>query len=874
MLKSLHKSIFNKTTQFFFISLAGFLLLKNPIEILLNSTIVKYIFEHIDYKWHFDLMLLGVLFAGFILTWHRSKIRYTPSKGITYGLIVISIIYFCYRVFSSQWIFEPLQSTPRIKYFDIIFYILASQLFLHIREIRKFVSQTWGNLRKHLKLGSKKEITPSEQNSFLNDAPILEIDDDKLGYNTYAEEIGSKILSSHFDKSFAIGINGQWGHGKSSFINLIKKKVKGDDIIEVDFNPWDNHSPEAIIKNFFEEIQDAVRPYHSSLSSLFTQYSDKLLALESNTITRSIQTLITTLTDFDSEDGLYEEINAALKAIDKKLVVYIDDLDRLDSKEIIEVIRLIRNTADFYNTFFVVAYDRNYLIEALKKYNQYKEDKFLEKIFQLEITLPYYDKKALKFRLAEILKEKLPDELHREIDKSIPNFATIHATANILDEWLDNMRDVTRISNSLLLNIKTLISEVDFNDFIRVELIRLKYPSAYELLHQEYETFFITNRENGDNYLKLKDLDKSQKSEYEPKYIFKECHAYLYHNYDELSIPHKDVAKIVSLIDRIFDGDRYYNLSNKRSPLSIIYPSKFQRYFKYSLAQGELSYVEFDKARMKSQDEFNKKISNWIHKGMVNEVKQRFYQIKTFDNKDDFEKIIRAIFYLANLPTNHNSVIALQNIIDYDTQDLLSKITGYISNYQENDDEKQELKVFVRSLFQSGLPPFIFESSVLGQVSERHNMSRFILNENEVKEMSINYLKKYLTDTPELNGNTWHLYHRCWFTEWTLNGNAYNPKRMMPDEAKKIMFDLITSSGLDNYLKDIIKSKSFEIGWYAVKETSIEEFFGDWKSFEKILNEKDEADYKYLREFKDFYAKFAETGHSNYIEYKFNDIPV
>jgi len=848
MIKSLYEFLFNKTTQFFLISFSLFLLLKNPVELLLNNTIVKYIFENIDYKWYFDLILLGVLFVAFILTWHRYKIRYIPSKGITYGLTVIVTIYSFYRFFSSQWVFEPLQSIPSLKYFDTIFFIFICQIILHFSK-------------------EKQPKTDNEGNSFLNDKPILKVDDEKLGYNTYAAEIGNKILSSHFDKSFAIGINGQWGDGKSSFINLIKKKVKGDDIIEVNFNPWDNHSPEAIIKNFFEEIQDAVRPYHSSLSRLFTQYSDKLLELESNTFTRSIQTFITTLTDFDSEDGLYEEINAALKDIDKKLVVYIDDLDRLDSKEIIEVIRLIRNTADFYNTFFVVAYDRNYLIEALKKYNHYKEEKFLEKIFQLEITLPYFDKKILKFFLTEKLKEKLPHELHKEIDNNISNANTIHGTPNILDEWLDNMRDVTRLSNSLLLNINTLISEVDFNDFVRIELIRLKYPSAYELLHQEFESFFsTTGSQSGGNYLKLRDIDENQKSKYEQLSIYKKYHVYLHENCGELSIPQKEVHKIVKLVDRIFSGDRYSSSPDRRSPLSIIHPSKFQRYFKYSLVQRELSYVEFDKVRMKSQDEFNKEISDWVDKGMVNEVEQRFYQIKTFDNKDDFEKIIRAIFYLANLLTNKKLVLVYN-----DAQNLLNKITGYVSNYQENDDEKQELKIFVQSLFQNALSPFTFESSVLRQVSEGHNMPSFILNENEVKEMSINYLKKYLEDTPELNRNTWHLYYQCYFTDWT---DIYNPKGIVPDEAKNIMLELILGSELDNYLKEIIKSKSFEIGWYAVSKTKIEGLFDDWKSFEKILNEKNEADYKYLQEFKDFYAKFADTDYKNYVEYEFKDIPL
>lgn len=96
----------------------------------------------------------------------------------------------------------------------------------------------------------------------------------------------------------------------------------------------------------------------------------------------------------------------------------------------------------------------------------------------------------------------------------------------------------------------------------------------------------------------------------------------------------------------------------------------------------------------------------------------------------------------------------------------------------------------------------------------------------------------------------------------------------MPNSVKKIMLELVIDSELDNYLKVIIQSESFKTGYYAVNEVIVEELFGDWSSFEKILNEKDETDYKYLREFKDFYAKFADTDYSKYVEYKFKDIPL
>ena len=817
---------------------------------------MKYVFAHIDYTWLFDIILFVLLFVGAILTWHRHNIHYITSKGVTYGLIVLTGIYVWYRFWSLQWIFESLQFIPSLKYFDAIFFIFICQIFLQC-------------------FPRKKQSSPDDkQNSFLNDEPILKVDDDKLGYNTYAAEIGNKILSSHFDKSFAIGINGQWGDGKSSFINLIKKKVKGDDIIEVDFNPWDNHSPEAIIRNFFDKVQDAVRPYHSSLSSLFTQYSDELLALENNTITRSIQTLLVKITDFDSEDSLYDEINTALKDIDKKLVVYIDDLDRLDSKEIIEVIRLIRNTADFYNTFFVVAYDRNYLIEALKKYNHYKEEKFLEKIFQLEVTLPYFDRTILKYQLGEILKERLPHTLHQDIEKNILRFTLNRA--NILDEWLDNTRDVTRLSNSIFLNINRLVNEVDFSDFINLELIRLKYPSAYTLIHKKRERFFEIITEHDNSYYKLKDLQESQRQKYQSKPIYTVIHAYLYENSDELSIPIENIQKIINALLRVFIVDRFgQHLLHSHSPLSIIYPSKFQRYFKYSLSEGELSNLDFEEARIKPQEEFNKEISVWAGKGMAYEIMRKLNEIKTFENKEDFEKTIRAIFYLANLPAKNGEIAFSNNIVGYSPKDIIAKINLYESYYQDDEDKRKELKTFVQSLFQNAIAPFTFESFVLKQINKEH-FDSFVLSKNETIEMCFCYLKKYINTSPKLNLNTWRLYHNCKYTELVPNGNMWIPKEnQVTNKAKEIMVNFLLNVDFDGFLSNLVTIQTPNKDKHQFRTSEIIlELFEDWSSFAKILDEKSEADYKYLREFKDFYTKFGDKGYAQYIEYRFEDIPI
>jgi predicted KAP-like P-loop ATPase len=97
---------------------------------------------------------------------------------------------------------------------------------------------------------TRTEFATSNE-SLLNDHSIGETGDDFLGYTKYADELAKKILSSNFEKSFAIGINGKCGLGKTSFVDHLKRKVKDKDLITVDFNPWNSQTPQAIIRDFF-----------------------------------------------------------------------------------------------------------------------------------------------------------------------------------------------------------------------------------------------------------------------------------------------------------------------------------------------------------------------------------------------------------------------------------------------------------------------------------------------------------------------------------------------------------------------------------------------------------------------------------------------
>ena len=89
----------------------------------------------------------------------------------------------------------------------------------------------------------------------------------------------------------------------------------------------------------------------------------------------------------------YEKIYEILKESKLKILVFIDDIDRLSKEEILEVFRLVRNTADFPYLQFFITYDREYVIKTIDVPNH---DKYLQKIFNLEISLPVFDRNVIR----------------------------------------------------------------------------------------------------------------------------------------------------------------------------------------------------------------------------------------------------------------------------------------------------------------------------------------------------------------------------------------------------------------------------------------------------------------------------------------------
>jgi hypothetical protein len=832
-------------------------------ENLLNKTLVEYLFSKVDSIWYVDI--IGVLILIYIVVNSYLKFqKYTPSLTLFLILFSISIIYTYYRFIGNSWVFTPFSFYEQIKYLDIILVFFICQLVIIIPKKSDII------------------LKPEGADSFFEDIPLNEKGDDILGYKPYSDNLAKKIKNSVFEKAFAIGINGKWGIGKTSFIDLLNRELINDSgLIIIKFNPWNSHNANSIIKDFFETFQEAITPYHSSIARLLMFYADKLISLNSNTITQSIQTTASILNGFESINSLHKDVNETLKKINKKIVIYIDDLDRLDKSEIIEVIRLIRNTANFYNTVFIVAYDRNYVVNALEHHNSYNQESFLDKIFQIEINLPQFNKDVLKHELVKKIKNKIPsifetNTIHDKIEFEIPN---------VVHNWIQNLRDVTRLSNNLIMNLPNLVNEVDINDFIKLEILRLKFPSVYELIYTQSNNFLDTSSDFRNKYVfTIKKLDDRDIQDLQPdeKYINSYIWLHLFRNYKKMSVPFNEIENINDLVNSIFGTDNMLNYK-QHSNLSIVNPSRFYIYFQYKLIDSTLSEKEFTIARSSSIEIFQSKIANWVEKGLENELINRFKEINSFDDREDFEKIISSIFYMARLPSTKSDFYH-KGFVSYDLSDLTSKLNNKnnrIDNkFYQNQTEKYNFSLFIQKILNESNSPYIFDAYFLNHlnnefIDDNNEYSiLFILPKNRVKDLLLSFFRNHCNELSKFESSIWYLFYYCKETILVPQSeNTFKTFKKYMDESIDIMRNFILNKDIDSFLFEIISPDKYNTKICKI-DNIVLDIFGNWQNFEEELNKIDSKNSKHIDEFKKFYTVFKNNNFSNYVEFEFKEINV
>ena len=310
---------------------------------------------------------------------------------------------------------------------------------------------------------------------------------DKLGYAPFASHLANSICEMAFTGGMIIGVYGPWNSGKSTLLNFIvhylKQKPEDEQPLIVPFNPWLFSGEADITRRFFDQIQSVVTTWKFVPSSWKDRIADfgKLFsqiplpyAQAGNAVAEIFDDNQKNAADFK------EEIENTLGQDHPRIIVTIDDVDRLDVEEIKKLFRLIKTFPYFTDVVYLLFFDKEIVIKALADTQELSGQNYLNKLIQLSFEIPSPDKLSLRRVLFDNLNTVFTDTPNQIFDQTY--WSKVYYQG--IDHFINKPRDIVSLLDNLNVKYSVVKGEVNLVDFIAVESLRVFCPVIYNTIRK------------------------------------------------------------------------------------------------------------------------------------------------------------------------------------------------------------------------------------------------------------------------------------------------------------------------------------------------------------------------------------------------------
>lgn len=837
------KSDFNiqvgiKNIFFILVSIAILIAFTSEIETFFKSEIFGW-FYTIDSNGFLDFFI--ILITAFYSSMKINDCEVEmPDIKVTFLLFLLLGFYTYERFFNTVFPFTYFKwhLLSNIAYLDGLYIVLV----LHLA----------GYLKKIFPIQYKNDSI----GRLLEDLPLNDSNEDGLGglLEISSKKILKIIRDNKFKNSYTVGLNGEWGDGKTSVFNIVKKNLPKEDVIVIDFNPWMGFDKKVLIRDFFNSLSEGLG---SDLSSEISKYVDEILNNgEESGIINFIKSLVK---KDESIHSIYIHINEKIRLINKKIVVFVDDVDRLDRDEIFELLKLIRNTANFNNVFFIVAYDRSYVNDSIKHQSSETTVKYLDKIINVEINLPYFDKFLLKDYFLEQLDVVVPEDLKYKIDylkKTYEKDPLIYDLGfdenDLFIYWLNNFREIKKVINSINVNYNHMYNDINFHDVTHLEILKLKHPYLYRLLFAKNKEIFNIHSSANCYFFSPIDEVRARDKRFRDFINRKKENAgteekvptvfefYVDEYCQKNNINYIEKEKIFDLVRRLFpeESNRIFgydaNGMGREGYLSVRYVSKFERYFSHAVFNSNIKEKEFDNFLLLSSEEVINQIDNWVTENKIKDISWRLNRYDTFESGNAYRSIIISSYYLLYSDIKGNLIdfnVLLMKLVEQDWDRLFGNAENakqfFGDLFNDNDKDNESLNKSSSVLYE------------LLKKNKRRTEGKFPLDDDEIVAILKKNAIKYLENNISFTENFWNIYYKS-------SGTT------TPD--KTVVTNLKNSLSSIERLEDFVSSlvTSYGYGGYCVRHEDILKIFNSYQCFEDFIFNNNH-DSEIISEFERFY---------------------
>lgn len=441
----------------------------------------------------------------------------------------------------------------------------------------------------------------ANQHSLLPDTALNDPNLDRLDRAQFAASLSSSIGRLEVNDSFVIGLCGPWGSGKTSVLNFVLADLDNGDAdspIILRFNPWWFSGREQLLEAFLAQFTatlnmpkrgENAKKAGKLLGTLSAALRPVALIPFIGEAAKAGREAVDALAGATNAYGeavsrnvvaIRKEIDELLTESPNRIIVVMDDIDRLAAKEIAQLFLILKAVADFPRTVYLLAFDQQVVAQAINEQLGVDGKTYLEKIVQLQIDVPPTAQTAIHQMFMEQLNELMVDE--EMTPQQGQYFWNVFHDG--LKQFLVTPRAAKKLINMMRFAYPPLRGEVNVVDMIGISCLTTFMPQVITTIATNADQFTGVGSRTAfggqDEYQQRKAFHQAWLNE----------------------VPESERNAVEGIVKRLFPsvshalGGSGFSSSFEttwRSELRVCSATHFEKYFRLAIPTGTISESEW-----------------------------------------------------------------------------------------------------------------------------------------------------------------------------------------------------------------------------------------------------------------------------------------